>query len=171
MAAGKPQDRRAFLASMISAAAASSVLVTTAEAGVQDEAHYLYRMLGGIEVGEPFFEDWDLIDAYPPRAGGLVLVISHGKGDPIRVDVCRRGNPTRAPAYTKHLELFVMDGGRGVRTMPKDLVRALEVLADTLQDNEAQYYLAEQLLTHRERLDRYPDFMSRAGRELTPSRP
>lgn len=171
MPTGESQNRRAFLASMISAAAASTVLVSTADAAIPNDAVYLYRMLGGIQVGEPFFEDWDLIDAYPPRAGGVVLVISQGKSDPIRVDVVRRGNPTRAPAYTQHLELFVMDGGGGVREMPIDLIRALEVLADELQDNEAQYYLAEGLLTHRERLSQYADFMGRAAKELTPGKP
>jgi len=164
----EPQNRRAFLQSMISAAAASTVLVTTAEAAQPGDAHFLYRMLGGIEVGAPFYEDFDLIDAYPPRGGAVILVVAQASESPVRVDVVRRDDPVRAPAYTDHLELYVMDGGAGERKMPRDLVEALQSLAEQLQDNEAQFYLAEHLLTHRERLKRFPEMMANAASELAP---
>ena len=171
MKSSEAQNRRTFLRSMISAAAASSVLVTTAEAAQPSDAHFLYRMLGAIEVGEPFYENFDLIDAYPPTGGALILVVARDREEPIRVDVVRRADPVRAPAYTEHLELYVMDGGAGKRKMPEDLVQALQALADRLQDNEAQYYLAEKLLTHKERLQRHPALMARAASELAPQEP
>lgn len=167
------QDRRSFLRGFLVAAAATTVIGTEsivfASEGDKLAHRYLQRMLSGLDIGEPFFSDWALIDAYPPRAGGVVLVMAKGGGDPIRVDVCRRGEPTIAPAYTRHLELFVMDGGAGKRLLPIDMVEALQFLVDVLQDNEAQWMLAERLLTHRERLERYPKHMARAACELSPA--
>jgi hypothetical protein len=166
------QDRRAFLRGFLATAAASTVVgtesVVFASEGDQLAHRYLQRMLLGLEVGEPFFGEWALIDAYPPRAGGVVLVLAKGAGQPIRVDVCRRGEPTIAPAFTQHLELFVMDGGAGNRLLPTDMVEALQFLVEVLQDNEAQWMLAERLLTHRERVKRYPKHMARAACELAP---
>ena len=162
-----------FLRGIFAAATAGSAGVGTSALAYGDDPsrlaqRYLFRMLAGLDVGESFFGDWALIDAYPPRAGGVILVLAKGRKAPIRVDVCRRGNPTLAPAYTRHLELFVMDGGAGERLLPIDMVEALQFLAEVLQDNEAQWLLSEQLLTHRERLKRYPEFMSRAARDLSP---
>lgn len=132
----------------------------------------LWRMIRGLSVGDPFFGHWVLADAYPPVAGGVTLVIAEGReGAAVRVDVVARGEPALAPAMTQHLELFTMDGGGGVRDMPDDLMEALAALAEHLEDNEAQYGLAGRLLTHKERLERYPEFMLRAARELAPSPP
>jgi hypothetical protein len=168
------QNRRSFLRGFLVAAAVTSVgmgaeSVAFAADGDRHARRYLLRMLAGLDVGEPFFFDWSLIDAYPPRAGGVILVVAKGESAPIRVDVCRRGNPTIAPAYTRHLELFVMDGGAGDKLLPRDMVEALQFLAEVLQDNEAQWLLAESLLTHQERIQRYPKFMSRAACELAPA--
>ena len=168
------EDRRKFLRGFLAAAAATTASVGgggLAYAGDTDALarRYMLRMLAGLDVGEPFFGEWALIDAYPPRAGGVVLVLAKGAGAPIRVDVCRRGEPTIAPAYTRHLELFVMDGGAGDKLLPTDMVEALQFLVEVLQDNEAQWLLSERLLTHSERLNRYPDHMNRAAQELSPS--
>jgi len=175
MMSDSSQDRRSFLRGFLAAAAASTVGVgasSVAFAGPGDRLAqgYLLRMLAGLEVGESFYYDWSLIDAYPPRAGGVILVVAKGDSAPIRVDVCRRGNPTIAPAYTRHLELFVMDGGAGNRLLPTDMVEALQFLAEVLQDNEAQWLLSERLLTHRERIERHPKFMARAACDLSPAR-
>ena len=62
-----------------------------------------------------------------------------------------------------------MDGGGGVKFIEHEMVAALQALAEQLQDNEAQGRLATRLLTHRERVETYPDFMSRAATELQPT--
>jgi hypothetical protein len=167
------KDRRKLLRGIFAAAAATTAVGGGSLAYAVDTdglaRRYLARMLAGLDVGQPFFCDWSLIDAYPPRAGGVVLVLAKGRSAPIRVDVCRRGEPTIAPAYTRHLELFVMDGGAGDKLLPTDMVEALQFLVEVLQDNEAQWLLSEQLLTHNERLKRFPDFMGDAARSLTPA--
>ncbi|MCB9682805.1 MAG: hypothetical protein H6733_15165 [Alphaproteobacteria bacterium] len=171
-------DRRSFLGGV----AALSSLGLLSGSGVAWAAQpgadaslgelLLRRMLRGVAMGEPFYGDWVLVEAYPPMAGGVVLVVAKGtSGDPIRVDVVRRDDPTRAPAFTEHLELFVMDGGGGVRKMPHDLVEALQALASRLEDNEAQGKLSGFLLTHTERTARYPKFMDRASTDLAPRPP
>lgn len=167
--------RRGFLEGMV--ATAGLGLLTrprTAFAGLPEgmtaDERYLWRMIYGIDLGEPFHADWYLLDAYPPVGGGVTLVVSKGReGKPLRVDVVRRDDPPRAPAYTDHLELFTMDGGGGVKLLPHDMIDALQALAERLEDNEAQHALASKLLTHRERIQRYPTFMERAATELAPT--
>lgn len=133
---------------------------------------WLWRMLRGVPIGEPFFGEWVVMDAYPPLAGGMTIVIGDGlEGAPLRIDVVRRGKEVRAPAYTEYLELYAMDGGGGVTLQPEARIDALQALATQLQDNEAQWLLSEKLLTHTQRLHRYPEFMSRAAAELAPTAP
>ncbi|MCB9666091.1 MAG: twin-arginine translocation signal domain-containing protein [Alphaproteobacteria bacterium] len=171
------QTRRSFLGHLGAAAGVGLLApLDLAHAGSMvsasaDEA-YLRRILRGLDVGAPFFADWHLVEAYPPMAGGVVLVLAQGtEATPVRVDVVRRAEPVRAPAATDHLELYAMDGGGGVRVMPEDLVEAMQALADHLEDNAAQGHLATRLLTHGERLRRYPAFMERAACELAPVPP
>lgn len=174
--------RRRFLGG-VAALTAGGWLVRTVEAvaaspsdlaaaGLSEPERYLWRMLEGVPIGEPFWGAWVLVDAYPPIAGGLTLVVAKGvEGRPLRVDVVRRAEPPRAAAYTDHLELYTMDGGGGVRVMPHDLVEALQHLALLLHDNQAQHQLALRLLTHPERVARYPQLMEKAATELAPVLP
>lgn len=172
------QSRRDFLAALGATAAAGALLSTPGVAWAlpnqlsEGDARFTARMLRDIPLGEPFYDDWYLLDAYPPAAGGITVVVAKGmNGEPMRVDIVRREDPVRAPAATDHLELYVMDGGKGIRVLPHDLRRALRVLADRLADDEAQARLADQLLTHSQRLSHYEDFMERAAGELQPVPP
>lgn len=125
--------------------------------------------LAGLPIGERFVDDWVLLDAYPPVKGGLTLVIGRGtQGRPLRVDVVRRGDPVLAAVSTDSLELFTMDGGEGVGHTTEAVYVALEALADGLEAGLARSGLGRHLLTHAERLRRYPRFMSRAACELSP---
>lgn len=171
-------NRRTFLAQLAAAVGAVGLMsrpgaATAAGPLLSTPAErFLWRMIRGVEVGEPFWRDWYLLDAYPPMAGGVTLVIAKGTdGDPLRVDVVRRSATPRAPAYTDHLELYTMDGGGGVKHMDDELMDALQALAEHLADNEAQYRLADKLLTHEERRERYTAFMDRASTELAPTAP
>lgn len=163
-------DRRRFLRGLL-LGAASATVAAPALAGLTKQDRYLVQMLEGLTIGDHFYGPWRLLDALPPRAGGLVLVVGQDGQQPVRVDVVRRGSPTRAPAVTRHLELFVMDGGAGKDQMDPELIEALQHLAEVLQDNEAQARLAQTLLTHQERVEQYSSFMSRAALELTPDPP
>lgn len=169
--------RRSFLGTL--GATATVGLLTRARVAtaaepfaLSAEEAWLWRMIDGVPVGEAFFDDWYLLDAYPPVAGGASLVVAKGlDGKPLRIDVVRRGDPVRAPAATDHLELYAMDGGEGVRLLPKDLMVAMNELAVLLADNDAQGKLASKLLTHQERVAQYPEFMARAAAELAPVAP
>jgi hypothetical protein len=61
-----------------------------------------------------------------------------------------------------------MDGGGGVKPEPQDLVKALWSLAQRLKASGADAILAPRLYTHQERLERYPEMMARASKELAP---
>jgi hypothetical protein len=126
------------------------------------------------EVGlvRPFSGDWRVTAVYGPIAGGITLTIRNGpEGRSVRVDISRRDVEVKAPAFTKHLELFVMDGGGGVREMPDDLMVALGDLASILEDSEDDPRVLKGLMTFSERLERYPEFMARAACELEPTAP
>lgn len=170
-------NRRAFLGKVAAATVTGlltrpGVATAAGPALESNDERYLWRMLEGVRLGEPFYEDWYIIDAYPPVAGGVTLTVARGpRGEPLRVDVVRRDGEPRAPAYTRFLELYTMDAGGGTKHMDPELVRALQALADRLQDNEAQWMLADSLMSHQDRLERYPAFMKRASKELTPVLP
>ena len=162
----KTVSRRKVLAGMMAAVAATEMLL--AGDARANGPSFLDRLLGDMEIGTIFHGNWELIEAYPPRAGAVILIVAKEMNRPIRVDVCRRDHPVRAPAYTEYLELYVMDGGAGKRRIAKDLVKALQALANQLQRNESQHFLAEDLLTHRERLEQFPAFMEGAAEDLSP---
>ena len=129
-------------------------------------------LLRGVPLTRPFSGDWFISAIYGPIAGGLTLVIQEGReGKPVRVDVGLRGDEVKAPAFTKYLEFFVMDGGGGVRDMPESLMLALGDLASMMEDNEFDPRLLEGLMTFEERWEAYPDFMGRAACELAPTSP
>lgn len=171
-------SRRVFLGRVLGLAVATGVmgsLEATAwaagEGARAEDERVMWQFLDGIAIGEAFYGEWVLLDAYPPIAGGVTLLVARGDGAPIRVDLCRRAEEVRAPAFTRFLELYIMDGGGGVGHVPEDMIEALQALAERLQDNESQWRLAERLLTHPERVARYPEFMARAAKELQPVRP
>ncbi len=167
------RERRKFLSGFV-AAAAASVSIAGSSVGLAGDQRleaerYLKRMLTGFELGEVFYDDWVLKAAYPPRAGAVILNIQKNAGELVRIDVCRRGEVTRAPAFTPHLELYIMDGGGGKRLLPSEMIDALQFLADVLQENESEWLLASELLTHDERIELFPDVMSCAAKELVPT--
>ena len=73
------------------------------------------------------------------------------------------------------IAVFVVAFGEALEPAFKDYIAAVienaQALADQLEDNEAQGRLAERLLTHPERVARFPEFMSRASQELAPTDP
>ena len=129
-------------------------------------------ILREVSLVRPFSDGWRVTAVYGPIAGGITLTLRNGlEGRPVRVDISRRDREVKAPAFTKHLELFVMDGGGGVRDMPDDLMMALGDLASILEDSEDDPRVLVGLLTFSERLAQYPEFMARAACELEPTAP
>ncbi len=164
--------RRVFLGSLAALAASTGLFRGVAVAAESPDERVLRALLGDLAVGEPFHADWTLADAYPRMAGGVPLVISDGAtGRVVRVDVCRRADPPRAPAYTDHLELIVMDGGGGVGHLEPALHEALWALAKHLSGSPLEARLARGLLTHEARLEAFEAFMKRASSELAPTPP
>jgi len=126
-------------------------------------------LLHGIPQDKPFSGRWTLAHVYGPVAGGLTLLLQKKGGSrPVRVDLCLLGDEPKAPATTRYLELFVMDGGGGEGCIEEDLFDALAELASVIKKNERDPRLLEGLLTFEERWDLYPDFMARAAVELEP---
>ena len=71
-------NRRGFLRGLLLGAAATTVATQTAVAAMPDEDRFLYEMLDGIFIGDLFYGKWALVDALPPRAGGVILVVQRG---------------------------------------------------------------------------------------------
>ena len=165
--------RRYFLQRVMAAAAGATVVgsdVFALSPKLEQRAQrYLQRMLSGLEMGGMFFNNWSLSQAYPPRAGAVILNIQSPEGSTLRVDVCKRGMKPLAPAVTRDLELFVMDGGGGKSLYSAEKKFALQYLAEVLQENCTHHDLPNQLFTHAERLEMFPNAMSQAACELVPT--
>ena len=153
--------------------AAASSLSTACDAftafDLESAEHYLERFLLGVDISDTIDGRWRLSDALPPRAGAVILNLSHDDGRIIRIDVCRRGQHPVGPVYTGDLDFVVMDGGSGKAVYDDELQVALMVLAEKIQKNQYAYRLSESLLSHSERLDAFPHVMSRAAQELAPT--
>ncbi|MEC7986277.1 MAG: hypothetical protein VX278_14015 [Myxococcota bacterium] len=167
-------DRRHFLRRVLVATAATAVQKNAWSRENEDEQEekrnrYLSRLLGGLSIGEPFFDSWIIEQAYPPMAGAVILHLRAPNEDLFRIDVCKRGRTALAPSFSKHLECFVMDGGGGEATYSSEMREALWVIVEALESNPMIDVLSEQLFTHRERLKFFPEAMSRAAKELIPT--
>jgi len=159
-------SRRDLLSGLAALGLAGRVPLAQASGDAADAMRFALR---GLPVGERFVDDWVLLDAYPPIKGGMTLVVGRGRvGRPLRVDVARRGDPVLAPVYTELLELFTMDGGGGEARISKQVYVALHALAEQLDAAMPRSGLIRHLMTHRDRVQRYPRFMSRAASELAP---
>ena len=166
-------DRRHFLHRVLAAAAATTAIQTDVFALQPDQQQqsqqHLDWMLTDVNTGESFYKEWILQKAYPSRAGAVILNLKTPTGNIIRVDICQRGTKTLGPAVTKHLEFFVMDGGEGKAEYTQEMKTALQILADKIERNAAEYQLSEQLFTHKERLLYFPGAMAKAAKELVPT--
>ncbi len=158
--------RRTVLGSLAALGLAGRVPVAEAD---EPAARSARQALRGLVVGERIVGDWILLDAYPPVNGGMSLVIARGReGSPLRVDVVRRGTPAKAPVLTEDLELFTMDAGGGTAWIDDSLLIVLDALGARLQASLPGSGLLAHLLTHTQRVARFPRFMGRAARELAP---
>ena len=166
-------NRRFFIRRVLAAAAATTALGTEVFAlqpgQSQQRERFLNELLMGMKINDFFYGHWQIINAYPPLAGAVILHIQSPQRTLLRVDICQKGQKTLGPAHTKHLEFFVMDGGEGKAEYTTDMKQALQYLADLLEKNAATYQLSEQLFTHTERLKYFPDAMAKAAKELVPT--
>jgi hypothetical protein len=169
------KSRREFLGTMFRGAAQAAVVSTGVFAGVRTaygeipELGGAYGLLGEIPVGVNFSGSWQVTAIYPPVGGGMTLNLQNGPmSRPIRVDMCLRTDPMRAPAATYHYEFFVMNGGKGKKLMDEGVMAAIGDLADIVSVLPDDPQLRANLLLHDERWSRHPEFMGRAAFELQP---
>ena len=92
-----------------------------------------------------------LEDLEPVRRGAAVLVL-RGPEQTARVHICRRGRVPRGVAWTRELDLLLMNGGDGDAPTREGLGRVLRLLAADMRGPAP-----DGLLSHDERLALYAD--------------
>jgi hypothetical protein len=142
-----------------SIAAASVVGPLTAEAasarprsrdGSKDEAPW--ALLSPLGAGSALGLGWSVADLEPIRRGAAVLVLAGPSGAEARVHLCRRDGRPQGVAWTRDLDLLLMNGGDGDDATDEALGRVLISLARRLGGA-----VPDGLLTHGERLATYAD--------------
>ena len=162
--------RRDFIAGLMAFASAASMGCESLSAVEQAQSSlFLSRLLEGVELDSILEANWGLSEAIGPRAGAVILNLTHEDGRTLRIDVCRLGETPMGPVATAHLDFIVMDGGGGKSFYDNEFILALTMLADIMQQNDYPYQLSESLLSHSERLQVFPSVMSRAAHELIPT--
>lgn len=88
-------------------------------------------------------------------ADGAAVVTLAGEHGEVRVHVCRRDeNDARSMTHSEHTDLYLMNGGDGLRPTDESLAVAVETLALILRRNEEQgVELPDALMTHAARLN------------------
>lgn len=106
----------------------------------------LQPLVGGAVLGL----GWRIEDLSPVTKGAAVLVLRNGERT-ARVHICRHDGSPVGVAHTAHLDLVVMNGGKGGSQTDESLGRVLLGLAPHLAANESRVDLAL-LQTHPERM-------------------
>ena len=165
------QNRRDFLHRVLVAASIYGTQNPSFAAIPQKEERqrFLSLLLGELRVGTPFYDDWIIEKAFPPRAGAVIIHLRAPNQELFRIDVCQRGSEPLAPIFTEHLEFFVMDGGEGKAFYSPAMKQAIHTLAQLFEKQARVHLSYTQLFTHKERLKLFPDSMSKAARELVPT--
>jgi hypothetical protein len=97
-------------------------------------------------------------DVSPVVDGSFVLTLENRRGRSHRVHVCRNGGRPAGLVYTKHLDLVVMNGGRGDLPTEEGLAQAVAEVAHVLAANEGKFRRAPMmtaLMPQSERVKKY----------------
>jgi len=117
-----------------------------------------WELIEPLGKGSTVARGWRVKDVSPVVDGSFVLTLENRRGRSHRVHVCRNDGRPQGLVYTKHLDLVVMNGGRGDLPTEEGLAQAVAEVAHVLAANERKYRRAPMvtaLLPQAERLKKY----------------
>ena len=129
-----------------------------AESGTPSPAPWW--LLAPLQTDSPLMDGWTVGELDNIVDGATVLTLRRGS-DQLRVHVCLHDGTPRGYAHSELFDLIVMDHGRGVRDVPRDLAPSLNRLEAVIRDNETKeisqrrFSSLTRLMTHADRVDAF----------------
>jgi hypothetical protein len=117
-----------------------------------------WQLLEPLAKGSTVARGWRVADVSAVVDGSFVLTLENRRGRAHRVHVCRNAGRPQGLVYTKHLDLVVMNGGRGDLPTEEGLAQAVAEVAHVLAANEARWQrapLLTALLPQAERVKKF----------------
>ena len=117
-------------------------------------------LLAPLQPDSPLLDGWTVDNLDQIVDGATVLTLRRG-AERLRIHVCLHEGTPRGYAHSELFDLIVMDQGRGVREVPRDLAPTLNRLAAAIRDNETKeislrrFTSLTRLMTHTERVDAF----------------
>ena len=142
---------------------AAGVVVTPARAFKAESRTPIpapWWLLDPLQAGSPLSDGWTICDLASIVDGATVLTIERGS-EQLRIHVCLHDGAPKGYAHTELFDLIVMDHGRGVRRVPRDLMPSLHRLSAVIRDNEStelspqRFTSLTRLMTHTDRVDAF----------------
>jgi hypothetical protein len=127
-----------MLIQSIGATTASAMVgtpVVHAGEGRPDQYSAPWWLLHPLQPSSRLENRWVLESLSSIKDGAAVLTLKRNK-EALRVHICLHDDSPRGLAYSELFDLIVMDHGRGIRTVPKDLSPTLLLLSDIIRENE-----------------------------------
>jgi len=132
----------------------NGVSETRALPSIETTSDDLRRMLpAGLRFGR-----WRVVEVHAPNLGGIPVILEGRNGVRFQVDVLardRRPGGKRGIAQTRHYALYLANLGRGTKPTREEHGLGVLWLAALMRTRERRQ--AEQLLTLRDRLVRFPN--------------
>ena len=125
------QSRRTILRTL--SAATALVAAPQVHAGRASSLSHSppWWLLNPMDVGTDLGADWSLASLGPIIDGAAIIVLSHPEQGEVRIHLCLHEGAPKGFAHTDLFDLIVIDHGRGIRPVPKDLAPALLKLGKT----------------------------------------
>ena len=117
-----------------------------------------WELLKPLSKGSEVARGWRVAELSAVVDGSFVLTLQNRRGRSHRVHVCRKEGRPQGLVYTKHLDLVVMNGGRGDLPTEEGLAQAVAEVAHVLAANEGKWRRAPMmtaLLPQAERVKKF----------------
>ena len=121
-------------------------------AAAQVEPHAPWALLAPLLPNSELPLGWRVEALTKVERGAAVLTLLHESGGHATVHLCRNGGRPVGIGYSKHVDMVLMNGGKGDRPTEESIGRVLMAIATRIDANGAQL---EGALTHAERVSRY----------------
>jgi hypothetical protein len=143
-------------ASAARAAAANAVSAPVTPTPAADVPSWL---IAPLRSGSKLGSGWRIREVSGVVRGAYVLQLSHSSGNHVELHLCRLEGAARGLTSTKHLDVFVMNGGDGAVPSDEELGLVVLSLARRIRENEARQGAAAEppagVLSYQARIARY----------------
>jgi hypothetical protein len=146
-------SRRDVIQSLVAGAVAVPALATAAQTDVpSSDPQAPWALIAPLKEGDELSLGWRIESLTPVERGASVLTLRHESGGHASVHLCLNNGQPLGIGASKHIDLVLMNGGKGDRPTEESIGRVVQALGRRIDENGGKL---EGALTHHERVSRY----------------